>query len=169
MSVMPSTSQTLAMAEVVRQFMLLAPRLKSQALQDDELVKAGAHLHAIRDGAKAESGDVGLILSLGLALSAQGEPMSMGDLGRALDVPQSTATRIVDLLVKNGSVKRLPDPGDRRVVRVALTDAGTAIYQVIDRVIRHRVERMLRPFTPDERETLITLLRKLLAGLEETV
>ena len=169
MSIMPSTSQTVAMAEVVRQLMLLAPRLKSQALQDDELIKARAHLHAIHDGAKPEWGDMGLILNLGLALSAQGEPMTMGDLGRALNVPQSTATRIVDLLVKNGSVQRLPDPGDRRVVRVALTEAGTAIYHVIDSVIRHRVERMLRPFSPDERETLIVLLRKLVAGLEETV
>ena len=165
----PSPVQTTAMADVVRQFMLLVPRLKSLALEDDEVAKARAHLHAIHSGAKQELGDFGLFLNLGLALAQQGEPMTMGDLSRALNVPLSTATRIVDLLVKSDSVTRLPDPGDRRVVRVALTDTGTAIYRVINGVIQRRVERMLRPFTPDERETLIALLRKLVVGLEETV
>jgi DNA-binding MarR family transcriptional regulator len=169
MSVSPNLSQTAAMAEVVRQFMLLAPRLKSEALSDQELLKARDHIRAMHAGAHHEFGDMGLILSLGQALNQSGEPMTMGDLGRALNVPLSTATRIVDLLVKNGSVQRLPDPDDRRVVRVGLTENGTALYGVIDRVIYHRVERMLRPFSPDERETLIALLRKLVTGLEESL
>ena len=135
---------------------------------EDELAKARAHLHALHSDGKKEFGDFGLFLNVGLALAQPGEPMTMGDLSRALNVPLSTATRIVDLLVKSHSLARLPDPDDRRVVRVALTETGEEMYRAINGAMQRRVERMLRPFTPDERETLIVLLRKLVTGLEES-
>jgi DNA-binding MarR family transcriptional regulator len=165
----PSTTHTTAMAEIVRQFIQLAPRLKAAMPEDDELAKGRAQLFAMHSGGKPDFGDFGLFLSLGLALTHPREPMTMGDLSRALDVPLSTATRIVDLLVKSNSLVRLPDPDDRRVVRVALTETGTAMYRAINDAMQRRVQRMLRPFTPEERETLIALLRKLVAGLEESV
>jgi DNA-binding MarR family transcriptional regulator len=165
----PTHAQAATMAEIVRQFMQLAPRLKAAMPEGDELAKARAQLHAMHSGTKPEYGDFGLFFSLGLALTQAGEPMTMGDLSRALDVPLSSATRIVDWLVKSDFVTRLPDPDDRRVVRVALTDTGTAMYRAVISAIQRRVERMLRPFTPEERETLIALLRKLVAGLEESL
>jgi DNA-binding MarR family transcriptional regulator len=169
MTALPSNAQTAAMAEIVRQFMQLAPRLKAAVPEDNEFARIRAQLYAMHSGAKPEFGDFGLFLNLGLALTQRGEPMTMGDLSRALDVPLSSATRIVDLLVKTNSVTRLPDPDDRRVVRVALTETGSAMYRALNSAIQRRVEHMLRPFTPEERETLIALLRKLVAGLEESV
>ena len=169
MSSTPSASQTTAMAEIVRGFMRLAPRLKTAVPEDDEFMAARQKLYALHTGGKPEMGDFGLFLNLGQALTAADEPMTMGDLSRTLCVPLSTATRIVDLLVKSESVTRVHDPDDRRVVRVALTGTGQAMYRAIDSAMRRRVERMLRPFTPDERETLITLLRKLVVGLEESI
>jgi DNA-binding MarR family transcriptional regulator len=157
------------MAEIIRQFIQLAPRLKAAMPGDDELAKARAQLYAVHSAGKPEFGDFGLFLNVGLALAQPGEPMTMGDVSRALDVPLSTATRIVDLLVKSNSLVRLPDPDDRRVVRVALTETGNTMYRAINSALQRRVQRMLRPFTPEERETLIVLLRKLVAGLEESV
>jgi DNA-binding MarR family transcriptional regulator len=165
----PSISQTAALAEIVRGFIRLAPRLKAAVPEDDELMAARAKLHALHSGARPEVGDFGLFLNLGEALTDPGEPMTMGDLSRALNVPLSTATRIVDLMVKSESVMRLHDPDDRRVVRVALTDTGRDMYRAINSAVQRRAERMLRPFTPEDRETLIALLRKLVAGLEESV
>jgi DNA-binding MarR family transcriptional regulator len=165
----PSVSQTSAMAQIVRGFMRLAPRLKTAVPEDDEFIAAREKLQALHAGGKPEMGDFGLYLNLGQALTDAGEPMTMGDLSRTLGVPLSTATRIVDLLVKSDSVMRLHDPDDRRVVRVALTGTGQAMYRAIDSAMHRRVERMLRPFTPDERDTLIALLRKLVVGLEESV
>lgn len=165
----PTQSQAAAMAEIVRQMMQLAPRLKAAMPEDDELAKARAQLHALHSGTKPEFGDFGLFLNLGLALTQSGEPMTMGDLSRALSVPLSTATRIVDLLVRSENVKRLPDPDDRRVVRVAITDSGRTMYHAIHSAMQRRAERVLRPFTPEERDTLIVLLRKLVVGLEESL
>ena len=165
----PSTTHTTAMSDIVRQFMQVAPRLKAAMPDDDELARARAKLYALHSGGKPDFGDFGLFLNLGLALNQQAEPMTMGDLSRALNVPLSSATRIIDLLVKSECVVRLPDQDDRRVVRVALTETGTAMSRAVSQAIQRRVERMLRPFTAEERETLIALLRKLLAGLEESI
>jgi DNA-binding MarR family transcriptional regulator len=165
----PSGTHTAAMAEIARQFIQLAPRLKATMPEDDELIQVREQLFALHTGARPEFGDVGLFLNLSLALDQHDGPISMGDLSRALSVPLSSATRVVDLMVKSSFVERLPDPDDRRVVRVALTETGRAMYRAVNTAIQRRVERMLRPFTPDERETLIALLRKLVAGLEETV
>lgn len=91
----------------------------------------------------------------------------MGELSRALDVPLSTATRLVDWLVDNDYVQRQPDLGDRRIVRVGLTDAGRRLCAIGDEFMRKRVERWMRHFTPQERETLITLVNKLIDVIEE--
>ena len=164
----PSSTHTAALAELVRQFVQLAPRLKAAMPEDEDLAQIREQLQALRAGARPEFGDFGLFLNLSSALNDHAGPMTMGDLSRALNVPLSSATRMVDLLVKGQCVERLADPGDRRVVRVALTDTGAASSRAVNNAIQRRAERMLRPFTPPERETLIVLLRKLVAGLEET-
>src|SRR5438270_12564912 len=134
----PSAAQTAQMAAIARQFMRLAPRLKASMADDDELHKIRAQLDEMHGAGRHELGDFGLFLNLGLALTQNDGPMTMGDLGRALGVPLSTATRIVDLLVKSNSVTRLPDPDDRRVVRVALTDTGIAMYRALNKGIQRR-------------------------------
>jgi len=93
----------------------------------------------------------------------------MGELSQALDVPLSSATRIVDHLVKHEYAQRLADPDDRRIVRVSLTDTGQRLFRGLDEFIQSRLEQILRHFTPEEQETLLGLLRKLLSALSEEI
>ena len=111
--------------------------------------------------------DFDLFYNLGSAFSRQADPMTMGDLSRSLNVPLSTATRIVDWLVNNGYAQRLPEPEDRRVVRVALTETGSAVYREIDSLFMERIERLMRGFTPEERDTFRGLLQKIVNSLEQ--
>jgi DNA-binding MarR family transcriptional regulator len=112
--------------------------------------------------------DFDLFYNIGGAFSRQPEPtMTMGDLSRSLNVPLSTATRIVDWLVNNGYAQRLPDPDDRRIVRVALTETGSAMYREIDGFFMERIERLMRIFTPEERDTFRGLLLKIVKTLEQ--
>ncbi len=69
-------------------------------------------------GVAGSAADMELVYTVAVALTHQPEPVSMGELSRILNVPLSTATRIMDWLVKSGYAERLPDPQDRRVVRV---------------------------------------------------
>jgi len=93
--------------------------------------------------------------------------LTMGELSSALSVPLSTATRIVDWLVDNGYAQRLPDPEDRRIVRVALTDIGREMHEIIENYIRQRVQQILSYLTLEERATLLTLVGKVVSTLKE--
>lgn len=108
-----------------------------------------------------------LFYRVSTVLVRQDRPMTMGELSEALEVPANTATRMVDLLVTSGYVERLQDRVDRRVVRVSLTPEGRDLNRVMaDFMMRHTVD-LLKRFTPEERETLVALLRRLASVLNE--
>ncbi len=52
-------------------------------------------------------------------------PMTHREVAERMYVRPATLTGIVDTVARAGYVERLPDAGDRRTVRLALTDAGT--------------------------------------------
>ncbi|MBI3360084.1 MAG: MarR family transcriptional regulator [Chloroflexi bacterium] len=166
---MPELSLTLHVSqitEIVRLFIRLKPRLKT--MLPEELAREKARMDGLHPQGKAEGvADYALLYNVGVILSRQPESLTMGELSKALDVPLSTATRMVDWLVTGGYVKRLSDPEDRRIVRVALTETGREAYRTGDEFVRQRVEQLLRRFTPEERENLLVLLRKLVAAIEE--
>jgi DNA-binding MarR family transcriptional regulator len=108
-----------------------------------------------------------IFYTVGVIFSRQAEPITMGELSRTLGVPLSTATRIMDWLVKHDYARRLSDPEDRRVVRVTLTEAGQEMYQGINTCLLERVERLMRPFTTRERRDLTALLVKLVDAMED--
>jgi DNA-binding MarR family transcriptional regulator len=126
-----------------------------------ELMQVREHLENFRtaDGPKRVA-EKELFFRVGFLLSRQNEPLAMGELSKVLAVPLSTATRIVDWLVEGKYVERMPDPDDRRVVRVALTKNGLELYGVITQFFRQQIMSMLSQFTPEEREQLVSLLRK---------
>ena len=93
--------------------------------------------------------------------------MTMSELSHALSVPFSTATRMVDWFVDNGYAQRLPDPEDRRVVRVALTDSGRELYQTIERYMVQHFRLMLSPLTVKEQNILLTIMEKVVRGKQE--
>src|SRR5260221_10414759 len=125
--------------EVFRRFLRLQRRLKAVLPRD--VVRARARLHRLfPPGRAGDHADYDILYNIGLTLARQPEAMTMGELSQALDVPLSTATRIVDLLVNNNFAQRLPDPEDRRIVRVELTPTGREMYQALDEFIAKRVE-----------------------------
>jgi DNA-binding MarR family transcriptional regulator len=160
------TSHTTQFMEIVRQFACLRHRLR--AMLPEDMVQAKVRFAKLFPEERARGViDYDLLYRVGVLLSIWQEPMTMGELGQALDVPLSTATRTVDLLVENGYVQRVPDPEDRRVVRVTLTDTGLEMYRTIEGFIRKRVERLLQALTPEEQETLIALMRKFVEAFDE--
>jgi DNA-binding MarR family transcriptional regulator len=91
----------------------------------------------------------------------------MGDLSRILGVPFSTVTRTVDWLVNNSYVQRLPDPEDRRVVRVELTAAGKELCEAMNDLLLESAEQLLQDFSLEERKEFGRLLGKLVDKLEQ--
>lgn len=102
-----------------------------------------------------------LFYRIGTILAPRTEPLTMSEFSAALEVPQSTATRLADWLVESGYAQRSQDVADRRITLVALTEEGRRLYGVIEFFVRQRLERVLVHFTSDEREQIIHLLHKI--------
>ncbi len=97
-----------------------------------------------------------------LGVAAHGtEPARMVDLAQRLDVVPRAVTTLVDALEANGLVRREADPASRRVVRVALTEEGTATLQRLREARRSAAEELLAPLAAAQRAKLGELLTTL--------
>jgi DNA-binding MarR family transcriptional regulator len=59
-------------------------------------------------------------------LKKRGE-LPMSEIGRRVHVSKSNMTSLIDKLVEEGLVERLPDKMDRRVINIAITDKGKGL------------------------------------------
>jgi DNA-binding MarR family transcriptional regulator len=51
-------------------------------------------------------------------------PIHMSEIGKRMDISKPYMTALVDKLIREGLVERIPDKNDRRVINVAITKAG---------------------------------------------
>jgi DNA-binding MarR family transcriptional regulator len=91
-----------------------------------------------------------------------GAELPMSALADELHCDASNVTGIVDRLEERGLIERRPDPADRRVKRLALTDAGARLrVRMLDRL--HEPPAQLSRLSRAEQRTLRDLLEKALA------
>lgn len=85
-------------------------------------------------GARAEIECCGTTIGQAAVLEilADGGPRRSGEIGALLGIDASTTTRNLDRLAAKGLVKRVPDPCDRRVRRIVLTQAGLEAAAVVE-------------------------------------
>ncbi|MEV0235945.1 MarR family transcriptional regulator [Nonomuraea sp. NPDC050786] len=94
--------------------------------------------------------------------------LTAGALNRAAMVTSGAITNRIDRLAAKGLVERMPDEGDRRSIRVRLTEHGLA---TIDGLVAPHVAneaRLLATLSPEERDQLAGLMRGLLESLGDT-
>ena len=97
------------------------------------------------------------------ALRRSGPPfrMSPTQLHRSLLVAGGTMTHRLSRLEAAGLVIRKGDPNDGRRVQVMLTDQGRILVDQVIKTHNQHEHALLGPLTPDERDDLASLLRKL--------
>ena len=88
-------------------------------------------------------------------------PLTHGDISRKLLKSSGNVTTVIDNLVKRSLVRRESDARDRRVSRVALTEAGRSLLETIFPAHVQRVVDAFGALSPDELDTLAVLLRRL--------
>lgn len=101
-------------------------------------------------------------------LAHYGSPPRMADLAERLEVVPRAVTTLVDGLEASGRVRRMPDPGNRRVVRIEMTDEGREVLRELRRARRTAAEEILAPLTDGQREVLGGLLDTLVDGVITT-
>lgn len=82
-------------------------------------------------------------------------PRRITDLAAIEGVTQPSMTALVTVLERAGLVKRRQDPGDQRVVLVALTAAGTDYLRSRRRAGAEAFARLIDKLPPDETATLL--------------
>ena len=102
-----------------------------------------------------------------IALIAKG---SMNNLHRE-DIVEVFRAKGVDVgfLVREDYIdliERIPDPEDRRSIRVLLTDSGVALQEEIFNVFLSRTQELLHSVSPGKLREIDNSLRILLDGIE---
>mgnify|MGYP001179628462 CR=1 FL=1 len=87
-------------------------------------------------------------------------------LARDLDVDPAAITRMFDRLEAKGLVRRKRSTSDRRVVQLALTEAGREVAEKVPPVLVDVLNAHLAGFRPEEFELLVSLLQRMLANGE---
>ncbi|MFI7706724.1 MarR family winged helix-turn-helix transcriptional regulator [Nonomuraea sp. NPDC049480] len=85
-----------------------------------------------------------------IRLSTTDQGISIGDLARAAGVSSRNVTGLVDTLERDGLVRRVPDPKDRRSVLAEITPAGQAWIEAFRKPSQLAMRAMFQGFTPEE-------------------
>jgi 4'-phosphopantetheinyl transferase len=101
---------------------------------------------------KRPGGAISLVHLNVLAVLDLDGPQPMRGLAEALDVSQASATGIVDRMEERGLVARQRGTDDRRVIRVALTDGGSALLGSLNEEGREALGELLDELTDPELE-----------------
>jgi DNA-binding MarR family transcriptional regulator len=96
-----------------------------------------------------------------LVVLASRGPQSVAALAEALAVTPPTASRLCDRLVRKGLVRRRTGRHDRRQVRVALTDAGRRMVDVVTDRRRREIAALLASVPPEARRAVASGLQLL--------
>lgn len=103
-----------------------------------------------------------------LSLQAEGT-LSMNELSKAMNVDNSTMTRMVDQLVDKALVYRKPDEKDRRLVRIGLTDKGRELHADLESELKNFYKTALDGISEEERLGIIRSLEQLNTAMARAI
>ncbi|HEV3173086.1 MAG TPA: MarR family transcriptional regulator [Actinocrinis sp.] len=98
--------------------------------------------------------DMSLTSLSALATLSRIGPRRITDLAASEGVAQPSVTAMVTTLERAGLVERRRDPADKRVVMVAITDAGSAYVRARREAGAQTFSQALEKLSPDEAATL---------------
>jgi DNA-binding MarR family transcriptional regulator len=95
-------------------------------------------------------------------LDGSDQELTPSELAQIVGLSPAATGRAVDALVRGGVVSRRDDAADRRVKRLALTDAGAAAVSRIARARLDGLAKVVDTLDPDQRDALSAALAPLL-------
>ena len=102
-----------------------------------------------------------------LALLACEDGMSQGELSQRFDVDPSRVTRLAKRLEREGLLRKERDRGDKRVVRMYLTEKGRGLIEGLSDRRERFDQRIGAVLSPEELEELRRMLGVLAESAED--
>jgi len=146
--------------ELMQRYICLRPRM----ILPEHVLQFKKKMEGLK-GAGGSPEDHSFLFRILILLAQSEKPVTMSELSSELNVPMSTATRIVDWLVRGDMVERVNDPSDRRVVRVGMSKGGRELYETGMTYNKQRIAKLLKDFTAEEQTQLLNLMNKLFDAL----
>jgi DNA-binding MarR family transcriptional regulator len=126
------------------------------------LINSGRHAEARLDDALAAAGLTFMKWRALDSLLKAGEPVPLKQLPAQLGCVKSNVTQLLDRLEAEGVLRRVPDPEDRRGMRVELTDAGRAAHRAGREALESATQRLFAGLAQEDRDALRHHLARLL-------
>jgi DNA-binding MarR family transcriptional regulator len=99
-----------------------------------------------------------------MALSEEGGS-TMGKLAEELAINHPTLTKLIDRMAEEALVYRVPDPDDRRKVRMFLSDKGTALLETQNQRVQLHEARVEDSYGNEDVQKLRSMLETLIKQL----
>lgn len=103
-----------------------------------------------------------------LAVLATQGPLTVNELAYLAVFEQSTMSRTLDALEKQGFVQREQRATDMRVRELRITEAGRSVFESFWPALYRLYDDMFEGVAPSDRERLIDTLHRVLANLNRT-
>lgn len=126
----------------------------------DPIVQLTWRIHDVLDDV-ARAHDLSTSVLRLLAILRSREPEMLA-LAGYLGIDKSSLSGLVTRAETRGLVERMPSPSDRRRVTVRLTEAGRREADAGEKEIYRRLDALLSPLPPAERERLAASARTVL-------
>lgn len=97
----------------------------------------------------------------------QQEGRSQVELQEHLGLEAATITGLIQRMTNLGLVQRRPDPNDKRVQRVYLTERGHELKSLTASLLEEVNAHAMQGFTADEQEFFMRLLKRALRNFDE--
>lgn len=88
-------------------------------------------------------------------------PLYQKDLEGMFDVRRSTVTSVIQLLEKNGYIKRESVETDARLKQLKLTDYGKETSEIVHKIIVAEEQRIFKCVTEEEEKTFFEVIEKI--------
>jgi DNA-binding MarR family transcriptional regulator len=92
-----------------------------------------------------------------------GGPRGMAELAQCFGVEKAALTGLMDRAERRGLARRSPVPGDRRALRVTLTDAGRRAAAAFHAEVGAELGRLVSTLAPHDREHLRSTMAEIIA------
>ncbi len=90
-----------------------------------------------------------------------GRSISLNEFAAMLNIHKSAASLLVSGLVRKKLLCRTVDPDNRRYVKITLSAKGQKLLTGTMPHLLQKVEALLAPFTPEERQSFVSMADKL--------
>ena len=101
-----------------------------------------------------------LLATLMLNLDDEKTALSVTEISNLLQITPAGVTHLVNPLEEAGYIERLPDPHDRRIVLIGLTDKGTETAEALIADVQEQVIGLINHLGEEDSQTFFRLLSR---------